>query len=292
MRLICGLHHGFIAGFAAFWWCSRRVITSLHNVPMATGENGCSCVKQTQHFSTFCWDICDFLQAPHILHGNRQFMRQFMQQKCGVFRKNAARLWLIMHWIMRSRNRVFLEGLFLFLHCHYSLHPILCLLFWSTVRMNRWPSISTPRLNLAKNCEIQFTRRLKRFQRGTNTRGKKWRGHERTRGEEEERENRCLWGKNGSDTNPNSSVHEESCIYPLSDPLFTPALSQKHCGRPSLRKHAANAQQHTSAGKSSLSLSLSLFLFLSLCCMVFLFFIHQKATAHWALCCPNSISRS
>ena len=33
-------------------------ITSLHNVPMATGENGCSFVKQTQHFSTFYWDIC------------------------------------------------------------------------------------------------------------------------------------------------------------------------------------------------------------------------------------------
>ena len=50
------LHHGV----CSFWWRSRCVITSLHNVPMATGENGCSCVKQTQHFSTFCWDICDF----------------------------------------------------------------------------------------------------------------------------------------------------------------------------------------------------------------------------------------
>ena len=33
---------------------SRRVIKSLHNVSVATGENGGSCVKQTQHFSTFC----------------------------------------------------------------------------------------------------------------------------------------------------------------------------------------------------------------------------------------------
>ena len=28
-----------------------HVITSFHNVPMATGEYGCSCVKKTQHFS-------------------------------------------------------------------------------------------------------------------------------------------------------------------------------------------------------------------------------------------------
>jgi len=73
---------------------SRRVIASLHNVPMETGGNGCSCMKQTQHFSTFCEDICDFflqrkyedyeiMQAPHILRGNRHFMRR----KCGLFEK-------------------------------------------------------------------------------------------------------------------------------------------------------------------------------------------------------------
>ena len=35
---------GFIMA-SAFWWCSCHVITSLQNFPMATGENGCSCVK-------------------------------------------------------------------------------------------------------------------------------------------------------------------------------------------------------------------------------------------------------
>ena len=59
-----------------------------------------------------CGDY-EIMQAPHILHGNRQFMRW----KCGIFEKNAGpyscRLWLIMCWILRSHNRVFLEGLYI-----------------------------------------------------------------------------------------------------------------------------------------------------------------------------------
>ena len=92
MRLICGLHHGFITGFAAFWWCSRRVITSLHNVPMATGENGCSCVKQTQHFSTFCWDICDFFAMKMRGLWNHASPAYFAR-KLAIYATKVSRIW-------------------------------------------------------------------------------------------------------------------------------------------------------------------------------------------------------
>ena len=114
MRLICGLHHGFIAGFTAFWWCSRHVIASLHNIPMATGENGCFCVKQTQHFSTFCWDICDFSATKmwglwYHASGNRQFMRG----KLGVFEKlRPLHKYAAFGWLcIELCDRIHLEGL-------------------------------------------------------------------------------------------------------------------------------------------------------------------------------------
>lgn len=46
-----------------------------------------------------------------------------------------------------------------------------------------------------------------------------------------EREDRCLWGENCSNTSLNSSVHEENSIYPLSDPSFFRALQPKHSRR-------------------------------------------------------------
>jgi hypothetical protein len=70
-------------------WRSRRVITSLHNAPMATGGNGCFFSRKLAIYAVKVWRIW----------------------------KNAASAWicglrLIMCWIMRSHKHVFLEGLY------------------------------------------------------------------------------------------------------------------------------------------------------------------------------------
>jgi hypothetical protein len=83
-----------LAKNAAFRWHSRRVLTSLDNVPMATGEMAAFVWSKRNIFNTFCWKLyvtflqrkCgdyEIMQAPRILRGNLQFMRC----KCGIFEK-------------------------------------------------------------------------------------------------------------------------------------------------------------------------------------------------------------
>ena len=111
MRVICRLHYVFFAGFAAFWWC--HFIT----FPSQQQENGCSCVKYTQHFSTFCEDICDIFAMKMQGIWNCASPSYFVQfvWKSAIFVAKVPRiwkiavpayicgLWLIMCWIMRSR---------------------------------------------------------------------------------------------------------------------------------------------------------------------------------------------
>ena len=83
-----------IAGtYAAFRRRSRRVITSLHNVPMATGEIAALVWSYLKNFQlsaklyvTFLQRKCrdyEIMQALHILRRNLQFMLW----KCGIFEK-------------------------------------------------------------------------------------------------------------------------------------------------------------------------------------------------------------
>lgn len=72
---------------------------------------------------------------------------------------------------------------------------------------------------------------------------------------EHEGENRCLWGKNVSDTNPNSSVREENCIYPLSDPFFSPCTFTETLRTAIFKKPHSKCTTHICREVSSLSLS-------------------------------------
>ena len=135
MRLICGLHHGFITGFAAFRWHSHRVITSLHNVPMATGENGCSCEINATFFNfllRYMWHFCNENVGIMKSCKPRIFFRgnwQFMQRRCGVFQKpdvGAETFWANGH----SRCPWSVQGKYHLVCCHQctespasSLHP-------------------------------------------------------------------------------------------------------------------------------------------------------------------------
>ena len=92
MKLICGRHRGFIA-VCSFSMTLRRLISSLHNVPMATGEMAALVLSKRNIFQlsaeiyvTFLQRKCgdyEIMQAPHILRGNWQFM----QRKCAAFEK-------------------------------------------------------------------------------------------------------------------------------------------------------------------------------------------------------------
>ena len=91
---------------AAFQWRSRRVITALHTVPMATGGNGCSRGSKRnvfQHsakiyvtfFATKMWGLWNHASSPYFA-----LKSAISEWKCGIFEKNAApsyscRLWLI-----------------------------------------------------------------------------------------------------------------------------------------------------------------------------------------------------
>ena len=107
LQLFGDVHVAQLPHFITFPWQQGKMaalVWSKHNIFQLSAK---MYVTFLQHK---CKDY-EIMQAPHILHGNRQFM----QRKCGVFETMAhayiCGLRLFLHWIMQLHNCIFLEGL-------------------------------------------------------------------------------------------------------------------------------------------------------------------------------------